>query len=99
MNVTLALRMACACLLLAAGPLQAGSIRNADAVDYKCKLHWEDLSPPTIFEIQPGESRQFEDKRVTVELVGKKDNIYVRPEERVMILNGVIRRLEGAETH
>ncbi len=71
----------------------AGTIRNDDDREYTLTLHWEDLSPPETFTLASGAERRFEDKRVTVELVGKKDNMYIWPQELVVIRNGVMRRV------
>lgn len=92
------------CVLICAGVLalqavgaSAGSIRNDDDREYTVTLHWEDLSPPETFTLESGGERRFEDKRVTVELVGKKDNMYVWPRELVVVRNGVMRRVSEEE--
>lgn len=87
---------ACLVLLLLAVfccAAHAGVLRNEDEKEYKVTVHWEDLSPPETFVMAPGEKRHFEDKPSTVELVGRKDNIYVRPQEEIVIRGGVMRRL------
>lgn len=81
-------------LVVLASGAWAGTIRNEDDSEYTVTLHWEDLSPPETFTLAPGGERRFEDKRGTVELVGKKDNMYVWPQELVVIRNGVMRRVE-----
>ncbi len=79
---------------IAALPAHGGTIRNTDNKEYVFVVHWEDLSTPEKYEISPGESRSFDDKRATIELLGKKDNIYVRPTDAVVIRNGVMQVLE-----
>jgi len=78
-------------LALMAASAAAGTVRNEDAREYSITVHWEDLSPPETFELPPGEERRFEDKRATVELVGRKDNIYMQPEDVVVVQDGVMR--------
>ena len=85
-------------LLLCVPPqVQGGTIRNRDAKPYKFTVHWDDLSPPETYEINPGEERRFEEKRATIELVGQRDSIYVRPGDGVIIVNGVMGLLPPPE--
>ncbi len=72
-------------------PAAAGSIRNTDPKEYQYTVHWEDLSPPQPGVIAPREEKAFADKTATVVLHGQNDNIYVRPGERILISNGVMR--------
>lgn len=72
-------------------PAAAGSIRNTDPKEYQYTVHWEDLSPPQPGVIAPREEKAFAEKEATVVLHGQNDNIYVRPGERILISNGVMR--------
>ncbi len=69
----------------------AGSIRNTDNKEYEYSVHWSDLSPPESGKIGPKEVQSFADKPATVDLHGQKDNIYVRPGERILIVGGIMR--------
>jgi hypothetical protein len=71
---------------------EAGTLVNRDRKPYKYSIFWDDLSVPVKGDIGPMEKVFFPDKAATIELVGKRDNIYVRAQESVYILNGVMRR-------
>lgn len=84
----------CACfgvLFLAAASADAGTLVNLDSKEYKYVIWWEDLSPRESGTVKPGESVTFEDKPCLVELVGMNDNIYVKADGTVYIVNGVMR--------
>ncbi len=105
--LALALRLVCRCgpaaTLLAASalvlslalPCRAGMVVNRDKKTYVIVAHWDDLSTPEKQEIHPGEKLFFEDKPCTVEVIGQRDNMYLRPRETIILSNGVLRRVTG----
>lgn len=76
----------------AASWADAGMLVNRDKKVYKYSIFWDDMSVPVRGEIGPSEKVSFPDKPATVELIGKRDNIYVRAQETLFIQNGVMRR-------
>lgn len=93
-NVLLALLLVAGCVLMPLRCANAGIIRNTDKKEYKYTIHWEDLSKPETFSLGPGETQGFDERKATIVLQGHKDNIYVRPGETILIINGVM-RIEG----
>lgn len=76
----------------ASATAEAGTLINRDKKQYKYSIFWDDLSAPIKGDIGPSEKVSFPDKAATIELIGKRDNIYVRGQESIFILNGVMRR-------
>lgn len=72
----------------------AGTLRNEDRQVYKYVVHWEDLEPAVSGEILPGQKLDLRDAAATIELVGKRDSIYMRPGERIVIAGGILRSLD-----
>jgi|GEM_PF-6237573 len=70
----------------------AGTLVNRDKKVYKYSIFWDDMSAPVKGEIGPSEKVSFADKPATLELVGRKDNIFVKTQETIFIQNGVMRK-------
>jgi len=70
----------------------AGTLVNRDKKVYRYSIFWDDMSAPVKGEIGPSEKISFADKPATVELVGRKDNIFVKTQETIFIQNGVMRK-------
>lgn len=84
-------------LLLGGAPVAAGKITNKDKQTYKVRIYWDDLSPTIEEELPWKGEAEFADKGCTIELMGKKDNIYVMPGRDVIIRGGVLRHVEVKE--
>lgn len=78
-------------LALPSPSLHAGTLQNLDPETYQYAVHWEDLEPVTKGEIFPGETVELRNATAYIELVGKRDNIYKRPDESILIQGGVLR--------
>ncbi len=97
--MTLCKRLAGAvCLLcLTVQTASCFTLVNEDKAAYSYAVYWEDLSGVDKGSVEPGASVELPDKAGLVELIGKRDNIYVRPGDIVRIHRGVMRIPEKKE--
>ena len=86
--------LALAALLLAAGQAWAVTLVNRDDSGYQWAVYWQDLSGIDRGDIGPrGKVELPKDAQGLLELVGKFDNIYVKPGETIVIIDGVMRKM------
>ena len=81
----------CCLLSLCCLPVQAGTLRNLDRQVYTYAVHWDDLEPATRGEIKPNETVTFRNATGYIELVGKRDSIYMRHDEAILIQGAILR--------
>lgn len=87
----LAAALACCLAVLCAAPAAlAGTVVNKDHESYPYAVYWDDLGPVEKGVIKPGETLVLKPKSGIVELVGRHDNIYIRAEDTVTIVNGIL---------
>jgi len=79
-------------VLVASGWTWAGTLVNGDNVAHQFAAHWDDLEEPTEGVIQPGETIELRPVDSTLELVGKRDNIYMAHNETIRIRFGILHR-------
>ncbi|GAB7081731.1 hypothetical protein [Megalodesulfovibrio paquesii] len=82
-----------ACWLAAQGPtpVRAGTLRNMDRQIYTYAVHWDDLETATKGEIKPNETVMLRNATGYIELLGKRDSIYMRHDEAIQIQGGILR--------
>lgn len=72
-------------------PVAAGSLKNLDRQVYSFAVHWEDLEPPAYGEIKPNETVHLRNATGYIELLNKRDSIYMRHDEAILIQGAILR--------
>ena len=72
-------------------PVPAGTLKNTDRQVYIYAVHWDDLEPATRGEIKPNETVVLRNATGYIELVNKRDSIYMRHDEAILIQGAILR--------
>ncbi|AGW12024.1 hypothetical protein [Megalodesulfovibrio gigas] len=69
----------------------AGTLKNMDRQVYTYAVHWDDLEPAARGEIKPNETVVLRNATGYIELVNKRDSIYMRYDEAILIQGAILR--------